>query len=81
MAGLLGVAVVTLLERYDDKRRAAGRRRAADVAPNALDVRHVGLLQIIPNRRGADRNSESDVGRFQRRRAAENRVVAIVKLS
>src|SRR6059036_3094758 len=79
-AGLLRVAVVALLERYDNKRRAAGCGRPADVTPDAFDIRNVGFLQIIPNCRSANRNSESDIRRLQRRRAAKYRVVTIIEL-
>src|ERR1043165_10092464 len=56
-AGLLGVAMIALLQRNDDERRTSRCRGTANVTPYTLDVRDISLCSIVPNRRGADRHA------------------------
>src|SRR5205823_3493541 len=79
-AGLLCVAVIALLDRNDDERCAAGGGGSADVTPHSLDIWNVGLVEVIPDCRGAYGNAERNKGRLHRRRAGENRIIAIIEL-
>ena len=47
------------------------------MAPNALDVRDAGLLQVIPDARGVERNAIALGDRQKRRIAEQDRIIAI----
>ena len=61
---------MTLLERDDDHQGVA-------VAPDALDVGNAGLLQVIPDARGVERNTVALGDRQERRVAEQDRIVAM----
>src|SRR5213594_2537766 len=52
---------------------------SADVTPHSLDIWNVGLVEVIPDCRGAYGNAERNKGRLHRRRAGENRIIAIIE--
>src|ERR1051325_2792946 len=74
--GLARVARIALLDRDDEHETAA----AGDRKPYALDVRHAGLFQLVPDKRRAE--IRAIPAQFRRRtawrRAQNNRVVAVI---
>ena len=61
---------VPLLQRDDHHQSMA-------MAPNALDVRDAGLLQMVPDARGVERNAIALGDRQKRRIAEQDRIIAI----
>ncbi len=67
----LGVAVIPLLERHHG-------HQLRHMLPGADDVGDTGCLQILPDGGGAERQAEMKPRRLHRRRAEQDRIVAMI---
>src|SRR4029077_7652599 len=72
---LFGVARIALMDGHDSK---WSRLAAVNEPPNALNFGNPGFFQLFPQGCGAERNGQIACRWFERRRAEEDRIVAVV---
>src|ERR1051326_2829784 len=69
------MARVTLL---DGNHGEWSRLAAVDKSPDTFDIGNTGFFELIPQGGGAERRGKITVGRFHRRRAENDRIIAVI---